>query len=1222
MQQFNVLDRHLMIHQHHLLEASAGTGKTFSIQNIVVRLLIESKDHLTPLLIDQILVVTFTRAATRELKARIHSNLENALSSVEHWLHSHEMDEAAPDYLQAIIESGENNVKKARKRLQQALFCFDQAQIFTIHAFCARMLKQYALEGDLALHATGGEKPLSNSEILSVMRDFLRTEIHPELYSADQIEKFLSLDRGQDKLLRAVKNSADIIDLPSYTDLFKQFKRIMQELKERFGLKGEKLVSDFESQAAFYKNYSKENKAETLAKIVRFASLFDQDECSMSDFDQLVRDQLVWVLALDSSLLKKKLPDQLPLNYPGLTEELKVKLDPIVNQSGDFSILLGRLAKDFKIFLKRYQNEEEKLSPDDFLIKMNGALDQPEFLKNVQNYYRAAIIDEFQDTDSLQWTIFKRLFLPDNQNWTGYLYLVGDPKQSIYSFRQADIYTYLSAVKTLGPSHCFTLDVNYRSHPQLVKGLNSLFDAENIPSLIPLPKNNGCLTYKPVKANDFPMPLKEDSRGAVHFFIGNEKGKNLTKMEDYEREFFFPFIIQEIKQLRKDNQMAFGQFAVLVRDRHQAARLSEHFDCYAIPYTNQRRASLMESQALPAMIDLLRAVLHPKDRSAVKAALGSPLLGWYCHEIIQLNAFGVVDEKMSLLENREAASDALCFSTTPFEAVMLTIQNLRQSLIEKGFSYFFNDFLHSRWRQWPNSSDTVLERILSREKGLDFFHDLQQIADLIIENQNIEWNSAEEMILFLDQLKTWDEDDDDRLKRLQDFSRDGVKILTLHYSKGLEFDVVFALGLVNRKKNNEHLINTEIEGRRVQIPASLDADALISYYQEADAEKMRQLYVALTRAKFRLYIPLASSLPSEKIRLGEASPMDLFLARFKYIFKSYGDLYERIRQPHLNQLTDYIDREGGHHSITYEMVDKTSSNLDEEDFEKPLPPLVPPETLTFNHLSLFVTSYSGISHHHEDSALKISKEQAVPHDYCQLIKTVHTIPANAETGVLVHSLLEKVNFHDFYQIREENHVLPLIRPLIQNTIYNDWENALASLIYAALKTNLNLDGDFFCLADLQPWQLYREMPFLFSFNDSLHIPGLDVREGLIKGVIDLIFIYKNRYYILDWKTNWLGTDLEAYSPVNLEQAMHENNYFVQAKIYREALKRYLSIVISALLKNVSVESVISFLEVCQWGKALESIYTICFLRTCSKSPNQVIFERFICHFLDQSAGII
>lgn len=1129
-QQFQVLDRHLDLHRHYLLEASAGTGKTFSIQNIVTRLLIECDGNFPPLQLDQILVVTFTRAATRELKARIHANLVKILHLLESWLNFNVIEEGIPDFLKGLIEQGKDSVKAAKKRLQKALFSFDRAQIFTIHAFCARMLKQYAIEGDIGFHAKGNEKSLPNSEILMVMRDFLRTEVHSELYSVNQIEKLLSGDRDQTKLLKAVRNSSDIIELPSYKALFDQFKAIMDDLKKSFSLTSEKLIQDYDAQVDCFKNHSQENKKQTKAKIGRFASLFDKQELVEEDFDQIVQDQLVWPLAFDSKLLKKHLPDSLQLNYPDLTQNLRARLLPIVEQAGDFSVLLARLAKDFKGFLKRYQNEEEKLSPDDFLLKMSEAAIQPSFLKKVQESYTAAVIDEFQDTDALQWNIFRRLFLPEDQTWKGYLYLVGDPKQSIYSFRQADIYTYLAAAQALGPAHCYTLDVNYRSHSTLIDGLNALFDYQNIPSLIPLPKTHTHLTYKPVKAHECALALKEDTKGAVHFFVSNCQEKKFTKLEIQESHFLFPFIINEIIRLKENNQMQFGQFAILVRDRHQAARLCASLDECAIPYVNQRRSSLIESKALQALTDLMHAVLYPKNHSSIKVALGGPLIGWHGHEIYEMQAW---------------------------ESILLAMQNFRQHLMEKGFTSFFDFFL--QWR-CPHSGKTILERILSREKGLELFQDLQQLADLIIENQNIEWHAPEGIISFLDQLKIWDEDEDERLQRMQDLNAEGVKILTLHYSKGLEFDVVFALGLINRKKNRENLVHKEVEGRRIQTPSSIDEEAFLQHLQECDAEKMRQLYVALTRAKFRLYIPLVQTLFSESLQLGEASALDLFLARFKSDFKSYHELYEQIRfSAHYQPLIDFIIKEGSAYSITYEMLENTlghpmklSNPSDNE--------LIFPKPVVLNHQNLFVTSYSGIVHQQEEIAVNVPRDQLYPQDYHPLVKTVHNLPANAETGILIHSLLETCDFQNISHCREESEILPFIKEHIDNTLYQEWGNVLASLIYRTLKTPLKNAKASLCLTELKPYQIYREMPFLFSFDHQLHINCLNNPEGLIKGVIDLAFIHEERYYLVDWKTNWLGANAADYNRENLEKAMHENNYFVQAKIYRKALEKFIKVV--------------------------------------------------------------
>ena len=196
---FNVLDRSLEIHRSYLLEASAGTGKTFSIQNLVVRLLMEPEGEEGPLLLDKILVVTFTRAAARDLKIRIRKNIEEALIGLD----GEDGHEAAkiPDYLKACREKGEQAVHLAKKRLRQALFLFDQAQIFTIHAFCARMLRQFSMESDTGLHMPPGDKPLPQSELFAIVRDFFRTEIRKEKFSPSQLESYLKGDASQNKLM-------------------------------------------------------------------------------------------------------------------------------------------------------------------------------------------------------------------------------------------------------------------------------------------------------------------------------------------------------------------------------------------------------------------------------------------------------------------------------------------------------------------------------------------------------------------------------------------------------------------------------------------------------------------------------------------------------------------------------------------------------------------------------------------------------------------------------------------------------------------------------------------------------------------------------------------------------------------------------------------------------------------------------------------------------------
>jgi exodeoxyribonuclease V beta subunit len=787
---------------------------------------------------------------------------------------------------------------------------------------------------------------------------------------------------------------------------------------------------------------------------------------------------------------------------------------------------LARLSKDCQQLLKNYQKEEDRLSPDDLLRKMQWALHQGGFKGKIQSQYQAAIIDEFQDTDPIQWEIFQQLFIPNNQSWNGNLYLVGDPKQSIYSFRQADIYTYLKAAQLLGEENCFSLETNYRSQPSLVEALNVLFDSKHVSGLIPLPKQQFHLPYQPVQFSPLSKEMKfSDQKGVIHFFIGDGKGLKKAKLSDLETQVFFPFILKEIQALKKEG-VSFHQFAILVRDRHQALRLAEFFDRHQISYLNQRGMSLAESSALSGLIDVLKAILHPHDLGAVKGALGSCLLGWTYEEMKK--------------------SSELSF-------VLMQIQLLRHSLFQQGFSHFFQEFLKSKWKSDENS---VLEHLLTQERGIEIYHDLKQIAEIIIEHQYRDWMTPEGLIPFLDLFHIWHENEDERIKRFQDPHKDGVKILSLHFSKGLEFDIVFSLGLVNRVGIKEELFPVERDGKIVLAPLSEESQDYELYCEENDAEKMRQLYVALTRAKYRLYIPVALHLSSDALKIGEASPIDLFLARLKQPLCSYKELYQRIKNEEGKHLLEFLDETGKGYGMSYSLDEQIVIEKNIEVFTPKI--MSPPSEIKIPYYSLLSASFSSL-------ASPLSPDQAeslfdLPHDFEAEHKTIFTLPSDQETGILLHHILKKIHFQDFRAIQSASQAIGLIKPFLQKTCFKNWLEVIAELIFTAVKHPLLVDEPSFCLADLWPHQLYREMPFLFPYDKKMPIEGVTFSEGFLKGIIDLIFSYKGKYYLLDWKSHWLGPALDGYDKKNLYKVMIQNQYFLQANLYVEALKRYLHLV--------------------------------------------------------------
>ena len=237
------------------------------------------------------------------------------------------------------------------------------------------------------------------------------------------------------------------------------------------------------------------------------------------------------------------------------------------------------------------------LSPDAILTEMAKLLERPQFRELVKQKYRAVIIDEFQDTDPVQWAIFRTLFLNVKQ-----LYIVGDPKQSIYAFRNADLYTYLEAKENFSVAH---LDTNFRSAPKLIDALNTLFSTKE---WMYLPKLQKFLDVHRVQAG-----VKEDGEGLLHFFVSQEK--------DEER--LFAFIAQNIVPHLSN--------AVLVKDRFQGARLQAYLRKWNISCAVKRAGSLADTLAFSAMHDLLEAVKRPDDASAVKKVLAGPFICFNHH---------------------------------------------------------------------------------------------------------------------------------------------------------------------------------------------------------------------------------------------------------------------------------------------------------------------------------------------------------------------------------------------------------------------------------------------------------------------------------------------------------------------------------------------------------------------------------------------------------------
>lgn len=1164
MESFDVLSSKLDIHNHYLLEASAGTGKTFSIENIVVRLLLEGPGEAEPLLLDRILVVTFTRAATRDLLQRVRSAILEALKICNSFSSGNCSEKSGAEYLISYLKKGKNFCLKAKRNLEQALFCYDRAQIFTIHGFCARLLADNPLTNSFCLQQNEWQdKGLSVDVAMPIINDFFRCELSLKEFSACQLKIVLKeydddITSLQRALCKIALSAPDIIvDLPSFSSGLITFNEIMSGIAKKLKPTAAGLISDFIALAPYYRELcdrKRQVKGDVVAHIEKFAKLFEKELWDENDLEEVIANKVFYSHALlPEKKLAKEIPTAMQLHHPLFLAEIREALVPLIELLSNSSLLFAKLASSCQKLLHRQLLKQQRQGPDTLLKAMAKALEQNSFCEQIRSRYLAVIIDEFQDTDPLQWDLFRKLFL-SKENWPGKIYLVGDPKQSIYAFRHADIYTYLSAASALGVSHHATLDVNWRSHDALVRALNTLFNREYAPDFISLPRTEQILEYKEVLSSGKRPPFPfSDGRGAIHFCIV-EGQKEAGDLRFLEENYFFPFITNEINRIHQNDKIAFSSFAVLVSDRYQSERFTAFCTKKNIPTLSLRSSSLLESAIVAAFCQVTQSILNPRDENLWRKALGSLLIGWDNSDLAKLS-----DEELAI-------------------ALASTRYFLHNCLKEKGIHTFIQELLASKWHG-EQDLDIAARLVRQQAGGCDLLADLIQLDELLVTLEYNEGLSAERLFKRLEELIEKEKIlDEPAIQRKVDPTRNAVQLITIHGSKGLEFDIVFTLGLIKQPPQPSLLIPQPHENQMVLVAAKNSQEPLYNKYcEEVDAEKMRQLYVAMTRAKQRLYLP-AAMICGKNLAAACASPMELFTARLGQEKTDGKGLYERIFACDTSIFFNFLNKVEKEASITFSDLKKEHYPREISGQHENFYALVPPERLTKKdfaerQLQSFTSlvkrknqgAFSeGISPAFEGKGEAVleadfSNRSAVEEDTSFSLKTVHTLPPGTFSGNLLHGLLETIPFALIKGAESASHLRPWVEKKLRFHPYYDWSAVIAELLFNCFYTYLHpKKGKPFRLADVEEAKSYREMAFVLENDKDISFCSTGQKD-LLQGVIDLFFWYEGRYYIVDWKTNCLGTGPEAYGSEALAKEMVVHDYDLQAQIYSAAVARYLKI---------------------------------------------------------------
>ncbi|MCA2016916.1 exodeoxyribonuclease V subunit beta [Vibrio tritonius] len=1118
------------LHGARLIEASAGTGKTFTIAGLYLRLILghgtADTRHAIPLTVDQILVVTFTEAATAELRDRIRARIHAAKMAFARGVSDD------PVIKPLLVEYDDHPL--AVKLLTEAERQMDEAAVYTIHGFCQRMLTQNAFESGSRFN---NEFVTDESHLKAqVVADYWRRQFYPlPLPLAAEIRRMWGSPADLLARISGYLTGAPLTltTLPMSGDLAQLHQQNLQRIDELKALWREH-ESDIEGCIANSdvnkRSYTKKSLPEWIAAV----SLWASSETTGYDVpDKLER--------FSQAVLIEKTPKGAAPEHP-VFDAIEQFLAQPVNLEAP---LLAHAISECRQMLAKAKQTKQWLSFDDLLTQLSAALENDDddiLAERIRQLYPVAMIDEFQDTDPLQYSIFSRIYLAHPQ--TG-LFMIGDPKQAIYAFRGADIFTYIRARNQV--SAHYTLGTNWRSSADMVACVNQVFDRPDSPFIY-----DDDIPFYPVNASP-----KAEQKG---WFIGNEKQPALTYWSpdtdgalmtkgDYlstmaeatasQIQTILTAAQQGEATFNQDHAIAAGDIAVLVRTGSEGRMVKEALAAQGIASVYlSNRDSVFTSSVASDIQRLLQAVLNPENDRTLRAALASPLFA--------LNA-----KQLDALNNDENV----------WESAVNEFKSYRKLWTERGVLPMLRAVLSLRH---------IAERWLEEADGERHLTDYLHIGELLQQaNQDID--SDHGLLRWLAQTMTDVAQglggSDDQIQRLES-ERNLVQIVTIHKSKGLEYDLVFLPFVIGYRAASEGKYYDASSGKTMLDITGNDA-ALAQADKERLAEDLRLIYVALTRAVYGCFIGVAP------LRNGRSTKEPTGVHQ-----SAMGFLLQNGQEGGIELLASSLSAAIAHLNATV-AEPPTRPEQPYQDQENPHDSLPVKELQTSIDRHWRITSYSGLvkqgSHHNVDATVEISGfdiDSADEQDETLLLepeRSIFTFPRGAQPGTFLHSLFEQVEFTQ--PAGSDSNQQIIIELMEREQLDLEWLPVLTQLIDSVMNTPL--DGNKLYLSEKTPQQRLVEMEFLLPIT-VLDAPGLNrvthrhdplsakagdlgfyTVQGMLKGFIDLVFEHQGKYYVLDWKSNHLGDEPEAYRGARLEQAMAEHRYDLQYQIYSLALHRFL-----------------------------------------------------------------
>ncbi len=1155
-----------------LIEASAGTGKTFTIAALYVRLVLgHGGDNAfsRPLTPPDILVVTFTDAATKELRDRIRERLSKAAACFQE--DPHEPSSGDEFLLKLRAEYTPEQWPGCARKLQLAAEWMDESAVSTIHGWCNRMLGEHAFDSDSLFTQT---LETDQSELLmDVVRDYWRS-----FYFALPEPDIRTL-RGWWRTPEALHQS--VMPLLDYADELGSDEPPAQVCETVSQQKADELAALKQGWAQWTQELRTILEGAVAAKVVdgrkiqaRYFTPWLEKLHTWATTDEVMPDLKTGWERLTPEGLAECWKQGEPPAHPALTamETLKARLESLPDARS------GLLKHACRWIENRFDAEQQKRAQmgfNDLLTRLDAALhsDNGERLAEIiRTQFPVAMIDEFQDTDPLQYRIFDTVYRVAKNVPEQGLILIGDPKQAIYAFRGADIYTYLRARRDTGGRH-YTLATNFRSTRAMVAAVNEVFQlAESRAS------GEGAFLFRRGDDNQVPF-LSVEAKGradtlviddaevaAMTLWYPEDQAEALPKLQ-YVQLMSDGCATEIVRLLRLGQQgtagfghpgellkpVMPGDIAVLVNTGREAAAIRMALSKRGVRsvYLSDKESIFQSAQAGELQF-WLAACAAPENDRLLRAALGTPSLNLSWEALDRLNQ----DEN-------------------EWERYVRQFQEYRTCWRKQGILPMLRRLM------WEFD---VPRRLLGRgdERALT---DLLHLSELL-QQASVQLDGEHALIRYLaEQCQDEHQGGDARKLRLES-DAELVKVVTVHKSKGLEYPLVFlpfACAFRAVKKQDSPLKWHTPEGE-LEVALSASEDELALADRERLGEDLRKFYVALTRSRYALWLGMAPLKEFEKSAPG-------------YLFNG-GEAIDAAALPGRLQALETDTLRAWPLPVPDGAVFRAQQALPALGPRPPLRTQKAPRwwVSSFSGLQIapagtYIVS-DGVTHEPQAQAESAAQDtyfenkisESLGLDDLRLTDALsqpmtgadlYAFPRGPAPGNFLHGLLEWAGDEGFAALAAEpEKIADQIGRRCQTRGWEKWIPALTGWLTALLTQPLPLpDGEAFTLAGLPPYQV--EMEFWFSLTqvptrrlDKLvqqytlggaeRAPLLaEDLNGMLKGFIDLVFEHDGRYYVLDYKSNWLGADASGYDQTAMTQSMRDHRYDLQFTLYLFALHRLL-----------------------------------------------------------------